>query len=93
VDLHRRKLWGDRFVWLLVVAATVLIVSQWMRHGDDIRLYLLVGWSVVMGLCLRWASASCFRRRCLYWRQMDQVFHPPTSMPSLSFPVQRGAKV
>ena len=47
MDLHRKKLWLDRLVWLVVVAATGVIVYQYIdKDGAAFQRYLFYSWTV-----------------------------------------------
>jgi aspartyl-tRNA(Asn)/glutamyl-tRNA(Gln) amidotransferase subunit B len=48
LDLHRRKLWGDRFTWLLVAVATGVIVSQYLTKRGVFQRYLLYTWGGIV---------------------------------------------
>jgi aspartyl-tRNA(Asn)/glutamyl-tRNA(Gln) amidotransferase subunit B len=61
--LFRRKLWFDRFTWVVAVAATVFVISQWMIRHSAARLYFLYGWSAFMAVMLFFSELRIGRRR------------------------------
>jgi aspartyl-tRNA(Asn)/glutamyl-tRNA(Gln) amidotransferase subunit B len=63
MDLQRRKLFGDRITWLLVAAATFVVVQQYLTRGGDARLYLVYAWSGVVALLLFVGELRIGRRR------------------------------
>jgi aspartyl-tRNA(Asn)/glutamyl-tRNA(Gln) amidotransferase subunit B len=48
MTLFRRKLWGDRATWFVVLVATGAVVNQWISRGGALRLYILMAWAVVV---------------------------------------------
>jgi aspartyl-tRNA(Asn)/glutamyl-tRNA(Gln) amidotransferase subunit B len=52
VDLHRRKLWADRAVWVGVVATAVFLWFLWFDKGGRQRLYIFGGWCIFALLLL-----------------------------------------
>jgi aspartyl-tRNA(Asn)/glutamyl-tRNA(Gln) amidotransferase subunit B len=48
VTLFRRKLWGDRATWFVVLVATGAVVNQWITRGGALRLYILIAWAAVV---------------------------------------------
>ena len=48
MTLFRRKLWGDRATWFVVLVATGAVVNQWITRGGALRLYILIAWAAVV---------------------------------------------
>jgi aspartyl-tRNA(Asn)/glutamyl-tRNA(Gln) amidotransferase subunit B len=63
MNLFRRKLWGDRATWLIVVAATVLVVVQWITRGGTPRLYILIAWAVFVAWLLGYSELRIGRKQ------------------------------
>jgi aspartyl-tRNA(Asn)/glutamyl-tRNA(Gln) amidotransferase subunit B len=63
VNLFRRKLWGDRFTWLVVAGATVFVVMQYLARHGHMRLYILYGWTFVVACLVFFSELRIGRRK------------------------------
>ncbi len=63
MTLFRRKLFADRLTWLIVAAATYAVVNQYLTRGGDMRLYILVGWGIVVALLLGYSELRIGRKQ------------------------------
>ncbi len=70
--LFRRKLWGDRALWIFVLAAWGAVINQWVTRGGQSRLLILIVWSLFV---FALAGYSEFRiGRKLLRRGKDAMF-------------------
>jgi aspartyl-tRNA(Asn)/glutamyl-tRNA(Gln) amidotransferase subunit B len=72
VTLFRRKLFADRLTWLIVAAATYAVVNQWVTRGGQLRLYILIGWAVVVAVLLGYSELRIGRKQLR--RGQDAMF-------------------
>ena len=63
MGLFRRKLWGDRVTWLVVLLATAAVVNQWITRGGMLRFYILLGWAVVVAWLIGYSELRIGRRQ------------------------------
>ncbi len=63
MSLFRRKIWGDRVTWLIVLAATVAVVNQWTTRGGQVRLYILVAWAFVVAWLIGYSELRIGRKQ------------------------------
>jgi aspartyl-tRNA(Asn)/glutamyl-tRNA(Gln) amidotransferase subunit B len=63
VNLFRRSLLWDRVVWLFAVASEYFVVYQWLERGGELRFYIFVGWTVILGFLLGYAELRIGRKQ------------------------------
>ncbi len=63
MNVFRRKIWGDRVTWIVVVLATVVVVSQWLTRGGQLRLIILIVWAAVVAWLLGYTELRIGRKQ------------------------------
>jgi aspartyl-tRNA(Asn)/glutamyl-tRNA(Gln) amidotransferase subunit B len=63
MNLFRRKVWGDRVTWLIVIVATFAVIFQWQSRRGDLRLYILTGWALFVAWLLGYSELRIGRKQ------------------------------
>jgi aspartyl-tRNA(Asn)/glutamyl-tRNA(Gln) amidotransferase subunit B len=63
MNLFRRSLWWDRWVWVLAAVATYFVIYQWRVRGGELRLYIFAGWMAALVLLVGYSELRIGRKQ------------------------------